>query len=104
MALTLAQRIQLIVQNTVRGMKLADVSFGTVSKIAPLEVELEQTMLPLSAENLILTDSVKKRTEHIADDVKRETVEVQHDLKTGDKVVMMREAGGQRYVVLSKVV
>lgn len=104
MGLSLTQQIKLIVQNTVEGMKLADVVFGTVKKISPLEIELQQTMLSLRTGNLILTDSVKKRTEYLEDDMTREKVEVQHDLKIGDKVIMMRAAGGQQYVVLSRVV
>lgn len=104
MALSLTQEIQLIVQNTVKGLKLADVVFGKVKGESPLEIELEQTMLPLRGNALILTDSVKKRIEHVGCGEAGSGVEVQRGLKTGDRVVMLRETGAQRYVVLSRVV
>lgn len=104
MALKLTQEIQLIVQNVVKGMKLADVSYGKVTKESPLEIELEQTMLPLRGGNLVLTDSVKKRIENVDNREDGSIVEVQHDLKVGDRVVMLRAAGGQTYVVLSKAI
>ena len=94
----------MIIQNVIKGMKLADVSYGKVRRENPLEIELEQTMLPISGEALVLTDSVKKRIEYVDNREDGSIVEVQHNLKAGDRVVMMRAAGGQTYVVLSKVV
>lgn len=104
MALSLAQEIQLIVQNVIKGMKLADVSYGKVTKKNPLEIELDQTMLPLGSGNLVLTDGVKKRVEYVDKREGGSIVEVQHNLETGDRVIMLRAAGGQTYIVLSKVV
>lgn len=77
--------IQHIAQQVIQASKLCDVCYGTVKKANPLEIELEQTMLDLPTECLVQTSAVKGQ------------------LGKDDKVVMIRAAGGQQFVVLSKV-
>lgn len=91
--------IQHIVQQVIQASKLCDVCYGTVKSTEPLEVELEQTMLDLPEECLILTDSVKRRVENAGD----AEIVVQHNLKKGDKVAMIRAAGGQQFLIISVV-
>ena len=76
--------IQHIVQQVIQASKLCDVCYGTVKKTNPLQIELEQTMLDLPSECLIQTTAVKGQ------------------LSKDDKVVMIRAAGGQQFVILSK--
>lgn len=77
--------IQRIVQDVIQASKLCDICYGTVKAKDPLEVEIEQTMLDLPSECLVRTSTVKGQME------------------VGDKVVMIRAAGGQQFVILSKV-
>jgi hypothetical protein len=68
----------------VEASKPTVVLFGTVSSINPLSIYLEQKRTITKA-FLIVTDKVKT-------------------LAVGDKVVMIRMQGGQKYIVIDKVV
>lgn len=86
MATSITAVIQKIVQECIEASKLCNIAYGTVQSTNPLEIELEQTMLALPADVLVLTD----------------TVTGDNALEKGDKVTMIRAAGGQQYVILSK--
>jgi len=60
------------------------VLYGTVSGIAPLTIYLEQKRT-ITRGFLVVTDKVK-------------------NLVVGDKVVMIRMQGGQKYIIMDKVV
>lgn len=115
----LLQVINQVVQNNTEAQKLTDLSIGTVTQKSPLEIQTRIDMPPLPAEVLLLTDNVKKREEDVkikpwfktaletagitvSDDVIGK-VEVQHELKKGDKVLMLRVLKGQQFIVLSKI-
>ena len=96
--------LQTIMQNTVKGLKLTDLCFGTVATASPLSVTLESTMQSLPAAVLILCDAVKARSVTITDsDGDTATVQLSEALRAGERVIMLRCAGGQRFVVLSRV-
>ncbi len=66
-----------------------DVAFyyGKVIEIAPLEIQVDQRFV-LDKDFLVLTS----------------TVAGDSAMEVGDKVILLREQGGQRYIVLDKVV
>lgn len=66
-----------------------DVAFyyGLVMKMEPLEIQVDQRFV-LDSDFLVLTS----------------TVAGDSSMKAGDKVILLREQGGQRYIVLDKVV
>lgn len=66
--------------------KPVNVCFGKVTSTKPLEILVEQKM-PLDDDLLILTKNV-----------------VDNVLKIGDTVVLLRIQGGQKYIVIDKVV
>ena len=66
--------------------KPVTVCFGKVISDSPLKILVEQK-IPLGAAQLVLT---KTATEEI--------------LQTGDEVILLRVQGGQKYVVMDKVV
>ncbi|MGN6710729.1 MAG: DUF2577 domain-containing protein [Anaerocolumna jejuensis] len=68
----------------VEASKPTVVLFGTVSSINPLSVYLEQKRT-ITKDFLVVTDKAK-------------------NLTVGDTVVMIRMQGGQKYIVLDKVV
>lgn len=79
--------IQLIKQIAVEATEARDpviVLFGTVRSISPLSISLEQKST-ITRRFLVMTDKAK-------------------DLSVGDSVVMIRMQGGQKYIVLDKVV
>lgn len=102
------------------------VVFGTVTSEAPLKVKLDlNNALEIGEKHLILTRTVTDydtdmTVDHIverragggghpsfqAHDHKytgRKSFQVHHKLLSGDKVVMLRVQGGQRYVILDRV-
>lgn len=89
--------IQKIAQDAQEGTKPTDLVFGTVA--AGGTVILESTMLPIPASALILTDNVVSRSVTSSDGA---TVQLSTGLVPGDRVIMLRCASGQRFIVLSR--
>ena len=93
----LIEVIQKIAQAAQDGTKPTDLVFGTVA--AGGAVILENTMLPIPASALILTDNVVSRSVKSSDGA---TVQLSRGLSPGERVVMLRCASGQRFIVLSR--
>lgn len=89
--------IQKIAQDAQDGKKPTDLVFGTVGPEGG--VILENTMLPIPVSALVLTDNVVSRTAITSDGA---SVRLSDELVPGDRVVMLRCASGQRFVVLSR--
>jgi hypothetical protein len=89
------------------------VMFGEVTKTNPLEVNVDQRFT-LDADFLIVPESLTRlevdlRHAHIApggttDDALTEPVVIRQGLQAGDRVVLLRIQGGQKYLILDKVV
>lgn len=89
------------------------VMFGTVSKENPLEVNVDQRFT-LDADFLIVPESLTRleidlRHVHTApggmtDDALTQPVVIRPGLQSGDRVVLLRIQGGQKYLILDKVV
>lgn len=103
--------------DAVEGEKPAGVLFGTVTSISPLQINVEQR-LTLSGEMLVLTSNV--RDYDVGLDVNwqtgsggdpshshavtgRKTVTVRNGLQIGEKVILLRMQGGQRFLILDRV-
>ena len=93
----LIEVIQKIAQDAQEGTKPTDLVFGTVATGGT--VILENTMLPIPASALILTDNVVSRSVRSSDGA---TVQISTGLAPGERVVMLRCASGQRFIVLSR--
>jgi hypothetical protein len=93
----LIEVIQKIAQDAQEGTKPTDLVFGTVA--AGGTVILENTMLPIPSSALILTDNVVSRSVKSSDG---STVQLSTGLAPGERVVMLRCASGQRFIVLSR--
>lgn len=93
----LIEVIQKIAQDAQDGTKPTDLVFGTVA--AGGTVILENTMLPIPASALVLTDNVVPRSVQSSDGA---TVQLSRGLAPGERVVMLRCASGQRFIVLSR--
>lgn len=98
----LIEVLKMINQENRRAEKPTDITFGTVSSVSPLTIQLEDTMQPIPAAALILTDNVKAKTAEVKGG-NGGSVVIREGLSAGNKVIMLRAAKGQRYVILSKV-
>lgn len=94
--------IQAIVQETIQSLKPADLAFGTVKSTSPLAVQLQTTMQDIPAAALVLTAGVVYRQADVIGGGGGHVI-INEGLQAGDKVVMLRVSGGQRYILLSKI-
>jgi hypothetical protein len=87
--------------------------FGTITKTNPLEVNVDQRFL-LPADFLIVPEQLTsyevdlKHSHDYADGVTQEAltekVVIRRGLEVGDKVLLCRMQGGQKFIVLDRVV
>lgn len=104
MSADLLSVLQAINQANYKGMKPTDLCFGTVVQPEPaITIQLEGTMQPIPSAAIVLCDSVRAR-QTVARDSRGDTVTVtlSEALQAGERVVMLRCAQGQRFVVLSR--
>ena len=101
-----------------------NVLFGTVTSSSPIEINIDQKF-PLDEQELILTRNVTDYTVSMTVDHQTETAEggsgetafashyhgykgekeyiVHNGLKAGEKVILIRMQGGQKYLVLDRL-
>ena len=103
MSADLLSVLQTIAQDNYKGLKPTDLCFGTVAQADPVAIQLEGTMQPIPSAAIVLCDSVRAR-QTVARDSRGDTVTVtlSEALQAGERVVMLRCAQGQRFVVLSR--
>lgn len=79
--------------------------YGTVLTVSPLSIQIdEDNKLILTSEFLQLTNAVRDYTVQI-EDVEAGTTRkmmIKNALKINEKVVMIRQQGGQQYLVLDR--
>lgn len=83
--MSLVSLIKQVALGAVEQAKPVSVLFGTVSKVSPLEVVVDQRF-SLSADFLIVPERLST------------------GIETGDKVILLRVQGGQDFIVMDKVV
>ncbi|MTI56163.1 DUF2577 domain-containing protein [Geosporobacter ferrireducens] len=115
--------------DAIQQSKPVNVLFGTVQSINPLKIIIDQK-LPLEADDLILTSLVKDRRAKISfdnpdiknivkdysmDDISgtnykltfqqpiQNEITIYDGLKIGERVMLLRIQGGQKYIVLDRV-
>ena len=121
---TLLSLLQGIVMQTVEAMTPADVVIGEVISTSPLSIKLEKGLV-IPAEGIRLTKntclwSVDMTVSHHTDPAAggsgdaeyashthgysgTKTYLVHNELKVGDKVYLLREAGGQYFIAMDRV-
>ena len=100
----------------VEASKPSDFLFGKVTSASPLKITIEQK-LTLGSTQLILTRNVTDYTTSVHIDWNTEqsdyhqhriggvqTMVVHNGLKAGEEVILLKKKGGQKYLVLDRVV
>lgn len=83
--------------------KPVNICFGTVLSASPLRISVEQKM-ELGKAQLVLTRGVTEhKTKITGGDFGTIEITVHDGLAVGDLVVLARQQGGQKYIVLDKV-
>ncbi len=75
-----------------------DFLFGTVVSGSPLKIRVEQK-LELGGAQLVLTRNVSDFKVKIDGETE---IEIKNALKAGDKVVLLKQRGGQKFLVLDR--
>lgn len=123
MSTQLLQAIQTVVKQTVAAENPTDYLLGVVETVNPLSVRLEQKDI-VTEEFLILTDLVRdfdvdievahvtenrsggggyaEFASHNHDYTGRKRIRVYNSLHPGEGVILVRQAGGQEFIVLSR--
>lgn len=83
---SLLKLIKTAAMDAFRASKPCDVVIGTIVSASPLKVRINQKMA-LTSDFVSMTQTAKSSL-----------------LKNGDKVLMFRQSGGQRYYIMDKVV
>lgn len=112
----LVRVIKRIVKETIENDKPTRVMYGQVVSTNPLKVSVEQRMV-LDKNFLVLSDRLtrKSTTITVRDNYRNSANELVHtereidvvfdnSLKTNDKIILLREQGGQKFIILDKVV
>ena len=100
----LLQLIKTAAINAVEASQPSDFCFGKVTSMNPLKVAVEQK-LTLGEAQLVLTKGVTDHTITVTDSelgMRRMTIHAA--LQVGEKVVLMKQKGGQKYLILDRVV
>lgn len=94
-------------RNAVEESQPANICFGKVTSASPLKILVEQKMT-LGKAQLVLSRNV---TDFVTDIIinpstssTKQEMKIFNGLKTGDEVILIRQQGGQKYIVLDRVV
>lgn len=104
-AIELVKIIKKAAIDAVESTKPVQIFFGTVENTNPIRINVEQKMV-LGEKQLILTRNVTDYETGIQEgkegDIKKYIVF--NGLQPGDKVLLVRQQGGQKYIVWDKVI
>lgn len=93
------QMIKQAAIDAIESSKPVSVLFGTVTKTNPLEVNVDQRFT-LDADFLIVPETL---TRYVLNINSTEYI-IRKGLQVGDRVVLLRIQGGQKYLIVDKVV
>lgn len=82
--------------------EFADLEFGTVLSANPLKVQLSAQLI-LTEPFLIVGRNVTNHVETMTIDGTKKKITVNNALEDGDKIVMFRMDGGQKFYILEKL-
>lgn len=77
--------------------------FGTVAGINPLSIKTE-SKITLSASHLYLTSAVQEEDVVMEANGYQQTYTVHKELAVGESVILLRMQGGQKFLVIDRVV
>ncbi len=120
----IAKAIRTIASQQMNASAMSDIVFGKVVSASPLAVQIDQK-LTVDSDHLMLTGSVEERTipatlsgsssgsisiegseyrPYRCNITDTGNITLRRGLAVGEKVIMLRQGGGQMYVILDRVV
>lgn len=95
--------IKVAALNAQEASQPCDFTFGKVKSVSPLQIHVEQKMV-LSSAQLVVTRNVTDHPVEVEVDGEVKKMTIRNGLKVGDSVVLFKKKGGQRYLILDRVV
>ena len=89
--------------NAIENAKPVNLVFGKVSSISPLNINVENK-LKLGKEQLLLSKNLSNYSVEIEIEGEKRQIKIYNALKSGDEVILLRMQGGQKYLILDRVV
>lgn len=89
--------------DAVNSTQPVQIMFGSVINVSPLEIQITPK-LTLKKGNLVLSGAVAKKSFDVTVNGSKATVTYDNSLKKGDSVILARIQGGNKYLVVEKVV
>ncbi|HWQ76941.1 MAG TPA: DUF2577 domain-containing protein [Syntrophomonas sp.] len=77
--------------------------FGVIKQADPLVITIEQR-LDISAEFLLLADNARDYQVVMTDGMEPKIYTIKQGLQAGEQVILLRAQGGQKFIVLNRVV
>ena len=104
MSLNANELVRLVKQAAVEAVAAGNpmsVCFGTVASASPLKIMVDQKKTLTNAQ-LMLTNNVRDFTAEITANGETQKLKIHLGLKTGEKVILLRCDGGQKFIVLDR--
>lgn len=101
-AIDLVKIIKKAASDAVRVSKPVEICYGKVTSASPLQILIEQKMT-LGAAQLVLSRSVTDYTTEMTVEDERKKITVHNGLVVGDDVILLRQQGGQKYIVADRL-
>ena len=89
--------------DAVNASQPSDFCFGKVTSTKPLKILVEQKMT-LGAAQLILISNMTDFKTTVTIENETKTLTIHNALKVGDEVILLKKKGGQKYLVLDRLV
>ena len=89
--------------DAVNASQPSDFCFGKVTSVSPLKITIEQRMT-LGAAQLVLTRNVTDFDVEFTIGDETKEITIHNALRVDDEVILLKQKGGQKYLVLDRVV
>ena len=101
----LAETIKLLAQQQNDGTYPTSVLFGTVKAVNPLKVQIDSKVI---VENFFVVSERLTKHEVVAEQeheqgIVRTVMVIDNSLKVNDKVIVLRQQGGKKYIILDRI-
>ena len=89
--------------NATEAKNPVNVCYGKVTSETPLKISVEQK-ITLGTAQLVLARNVTDYNMKITMDNQEKIIKVHNGLKVGEEVLLIRKQGGQKYIVMDRMV
>lgn len=101
--MSLASTIRMIVKNYCDNLKLSDVVYGTIKSIDPISIQLDSYVDTFPSSFFSVPSHLLECERVVTISGVEQTIEFDSYLHEGDRVVLVKGLGGQKYIVVGKV-